>query len=172
MILASFLVEPDPPASSVGIVVLDVHLKDSFDPSEGVDHRADECAIPEAHDMRRVDRFKQCFGGFLIQNRVLPFLTTCLGHERPRPVERDDLSDDEPIEEHADRSEPSFHGWLGDLEHAVFHESRDMKRLDRFQRKPLGFAPVEEVDDISQVGLTSVLVPDLIGEVGEEPLWV
>jgi hypothetical protein len=47
--LASFLLQPDPPALAVGEVVFDAHRDDGADAREGLDHDADQRTAAQAH---------------------------------------------------------------------------------------------------------------------------
>jgi hypothetical protein len=79
MPFAAFLVQPDPPALTLGVVVLDPHGDDSAYAGEGEGHDADQRPIAQPDDGRGVDAVQQLACLFRIQHRGLPVLTTCFG---------------------------------------------------------------------------------------------
>ena len=52
----------------------------------------------------------------------------------------------------------------------LLDEGRDVEALDVLEREPAGLGPVEEPPGVPVVGRPRVLVPDGVGEEGEEPL--
>jgi hypothetical protein len=97
VLLAAFLMQADPPALALGVVVLDVHMESSGDTSERVDQERDQRAIAQADDRARIDALQQlpCF--VAIQNGRRAFLDHMLwtAHGGGR-ILADDLADDQP----------------------------------------------------------------------------
>jgi hypothetical protein len=55
VLLAAFLVQSDPPALALGIVVLDIHVKRGGNAGEGVDQQRNQRAVAQADNGARVD---------------------------------------------------------------------------------------------------------------------
>jgi hypothetical protein len=69
--LAAFLVQPHPPALAAGVVVLDPHGNYGADAREGVGHDADQRAIAQADEGRRVEACERAARLFLGEHRRL-----------------------------------------------------------------------------------------------------
>ncbi len=107
--LAAFLVQPHPPALALGVVVLDLHGDHGADPGEGVGHDADQRAVAQADEGRAVDAFDQPAGLLFGQHRGLAAAHDVLGPaDRMRRIDGEDLADDQPVEQHADRRKVQF----------------------------------------------------------------
>ena len=59
VVFTAFLLEPQPPALALLVVVLDAHADDGRDARKAVDHHAQQRAIAQASDGRRVDGVQQ-----------------------------------------------------------------------------------------------------------------
>ena len=70
--LAAFLVEANPPAFAVLVVVLDLHADDGADAGEAVDHDADERPVAEADHGGGVDAVEKLAGFFRGEDRGFP----------------------------------------------------------------------------------------------------
>jgi hypothetical protein len=115
--LAAFLLQPHPPALAVDKVVVDLHRNDGADAREGVGHDADHRAVAQADEPGHfsfrpisqgnlpdhLDAFEQVSGLSLGQHRRLAALDDVLGPaHRMGWVDGEDLTDDQPVEQHAD----------------------------------------------------------------------
>ena len=111
---ATLLVQADPGALAVLVVVRHAHPHNSRDAGEGVDHRGDQSAVAQAHQVGSVDavqkrsRFR---GG---EDRGFTAFDDVAGSPDGRSgVSGHDLADDEPIEEHPDGGQVLFDGGRG-----------------------------------------------------------
>src|SRR5688572_29495550 len=59
VLLAAFLMEPHPPALSLGVVVADVHVQGGRDAGEGVGQQRDQRAIAQTDRRRHVDALEE-----------------------------------------------------------------------------------------------------------------
>ena len=106
MPLAAFLMQPDPPALALGVVVLDAHGDDGADAGKGEGHHGDQRPVAQPDHGRRVDAVQQLARLFGIQHRGLAGLDDVLrSAHRMRRVGGDDLAGDQPVEQHADGGE-------------------------------------------------------------------
>jgi hypothetical protein len=103
MTLAAFLMQTDPPALALGIVVLDAQGDSRADAGKGERHHRDQRTIAEANQGRRVDAVQQLAGLFAGQHRGLAGFDDVLGtaHRMGR-IGGDDLARHQPVEQHAD----------------------------------------------------------------------
>ena len=116
-------------------------------------------------------RVEKLPGLVLVQDRRLAFL-----HDVLRPadglcrVRGDDLANDKPVKEHPDGREVLLdrRGLVALAQ--LFDVGRDVVAPDVLQGEPAGLAPDEEPTGVPVVGGPRVLVPDVVGEEGEEPL--
>ncbi len=102
VVLAAFLVQADPSAASLRVNIGNAHLENGADAGEGVDHERDQGAIAQADPGAGVDRIEESarflggqHGRFAFSDGVLR-----AAHSACR-VCGDDLSDDKPVEQHA-----------------------------------------------------------------------
>ena len=96
---------------------------------------------------------------------VLPVLTTCFGTaDRARGVERQDLADDEPVEEHPERREVLLDGRRRERSGELLDVGRDHHGLDLVESDAAAFAPFGEAAHGREVGEAGVGVPDVGGE--------
>ena len=83
---------------------------------------------------------------------------------RGRRVERHDLADDQPVEQHPDRRQVLLHARRRQLPRELLHVGRDHHRLDLRQGDPMKPAPVREPPRRDQVGTPRIRVPDVACE--------
>ena len=113
MTLAAFLVQSDPAASALGVVVLDPHLRDGPDAPKRVDHGRNQSPIAEPHDRGRVNRIDQLPGFLAREHGRFAFLDGVFGSsDRCGRVRRHDLADDQPVKQHPDGCEVLLDGGL------------------------------------------------------------
>ena len=107
-----------------GEIIFDLHADDGADAGEGVDHDADQRAIAQPDEQgtslptRRqgdllfdLDAGEQLSGLFLAQHRRLAALDDVLRPaHRMRRVDGENLADDQPVEQHADRGQMLLDG--------------------------------------------------------------
>jgi hypothetical protein len=171
MSLAAFLVQSDPSATPLRVIVLNAHLDDCADPSEGVDHHRDKGAVTQTHHGRRID-FLEEFAGFVLgQHRRLAFLDRVFrSPHRRRGVRRHDLPDDKPIEQHPNSREVLLDRRLREPSSQLLYISGHMEGLyiddlmEALERAPAGKFP-----DRMQISAPSIHVPDIGREVLDEP---
>jgi hypothetical protein len=88
-------------------------------------------------------------------------------------VQRHDLADDEPIEEHADGGQVLLHGRLGMGAAELLDVAGDVDRLDPLQvREAFVLAPGRELRDGDVIGFAGIPVADVDGEKFPEALAV
>lgn len=73
MPLADFLMQSDPAAAALSVVLLDAHLDDCGDAAKGVDHGRDEGLIAQSHERGCVDGVQQLARLLLRQHGRLAF---------------------------------------------------------------------------------------------------
>ena len=59
MALAAFLMQPDPAAAPLGVVVLNPHLYDRTDAAKSVDHGGNKGPIAQTNDGRGIDGLEE-----------------------------------------------------------------------------------------------------------------
>ena len=158
--LAAFLVQADPPALALGVVVFDAHGDDGADPGEREGHHGYQRPIAQpddagcflhrpirqrdpAGDPDAVQQLARLFG---VQHRCLAGFDDMLrAAHRVRRIGGDNLAGDQPVEQHADGGEVLLHGWFLEAGLHRFDIGRDMQRLDVGElADPMLVAPVEE----------------------------
>ena len=182
VLLAAFLLEPEPAAVALGIVVLDVHGDDGADAAN-----VRTCSPIRARSRRPIRLGGRLSGspgwgrgpilsGMLFRSRfvssalmtgVSPLETTCLG---PRTawagLSVDDLADDEPVEEHADGGEVLLDRGLGVAVLELLDVPGDGHRFDRLEiRVALALAPGKKRDGVAEVRAAGMRVLNVDGEV-------
>jgi Periplasmic binding proteins and sugar binding domain of LacI family len=129
--LAAFLMQTDPPVLALGIVVLDTPGDGRADAGEGEGHHRNQRPIAETHQGRCVDAVQQLAGLFVGQYRGLAgFDDVFRAAHRMRRIGRDNLADDEPVEQHADRGEVLLDRRLLEILPKPFDIGGDLQRLD------------------------------------------
>ena len=88
---------------------------------------------------------------------------------RTRRVERQNLPDDQPVEQHPDRRQVLLHARRRQLPRELLDAGRDHHRLDLRQGNAVVPAPVGEVPHRDQVGAPRIRVSDVGGEEFSEP---
>ena len=103
MVLAPLFLEPQPPALALLVVVLDAHADDGRDARKAVDHHAQQGAIAQAGEGRRVDGVQQLprFGGLQHRRLARPD-DVCRPSHRGGRVGGHHLAGHQPIEQPAD----------------------------------------------------------------------
>ena len=147
MDLAAFFVEAQPPALAVGEIILDAHADRRADAGEAEGHQRDQRAVAQADDGRDVDAVEQLARLRRRQHRRLAALGRVLRPaHRVGGIDRENLPDDEIIEQHPDRGEMLLDGRLFELARHRLDIGPDMDRLDRGELvEAIGVAPGEEV---------------------------
>ena len=144
MPLPALLVEPQPPPAPLLEVVLPPHPQDRAHPREAVEHHREERPVSEPGQRARVDVLEElprfCRG---------QDWRRALGDDVLRPphrgrwVHREDLADDEPVAEHADRGQVLFHG--RDRAGVGADVGGHVERGDRPQPQAAVLAPPQEL---------------------------
>ena len=103
VVLAAFFLEPQPPALALLVVVLHAHADDGRDTRKAVDHHAQQGAIAQAWEGRRVDGVQQQprFGWLQHRRLTRPDDVGRPAHRGGR-VGGHHLPDHQPVEEAAD----------------------------------------------------------------------
>ena len=83
---------------------------------------------------------------------------------RARWVERQDLADHQPVEQHPDRRQVLLHARRRELPRELLYIGRDHHRLHLSQGDAVVPAPVGEPPHRDQVGTPRIRVPDMGGE--------
>jgi hypothetical protein len=129
--LATFLVEADPPAFSVGEVVLDPHRHYCPDAGEGVGHDPDQRAVAQADEGRGVDALDQGAGLVGREHGGLAALDDVLGAaHRGGGIAGKDAAGDESIEQHPDGGEVLLDGRFRHPLLERLYIGGDVERLD------------------------------------------
>ena len=129
VLLAAFLVEPQPGPFALSVVVLDRHCNHGANAGEGEHHRGDDRPVAQADEVRafdlvalRVDADDALYrdaveedagliGG---EHRRFAFVDDVFGAaDRMGGVDGDDLAGNQPVEEHADGGELLLDRGLG-----------------------------------------------------------
>ena len=130
VLLAAFLVQPDPATPALYVEIFNLHGNCRSDTRKRVDHQADQGAVPQAEKETGVDGIEQCSCFIGLQNGRLP---TSLGVFRAsdgvRGVRWNDLADHHPVEEHAQRGRPLLHGGPGVQPELRLDKCRHMHRF-------------------------------------------
>jgi hypothetical protein len=164
-------VQPHPPALAAGVIILDAHGDDGADAREAVDHHADERAIAQADQGRGFDAVEQMARLILGQYRRLATAHDVLGpaHRMGR-IDGENLADDEPIEQHADRREVLLHRRLGGRRLQRLDVSRDVHGLNVGElADAMLLDPGEERAHGPVISHAGVFVADVGGKVFQKP---
>lgn len=165
MVFSSLFVQAEPHAASLGVVVIHVHADGRGDAGEAVDHDGDECPVPQADDGIAVDGVEQLAGFGRDENGGLAFFHDMFGAtDRESGIERHDLSNDEELEQRANRSQVEFYSWGTSSLRELLDVGRDHDRGDLCQRDTMCFAPATELPNRLGVGCSCSGIPDLGGE--------
>jgi hypothetical protein len=167
VLLAALFVQAHPPAFALRIIVFEVHLQRRRDAREGVDQQRDQRAIAKPDDRRHIDAVEQLFRLVAVEHRGLAFLDDVLRatYGGGRIGAGENLADDQPVEQHADRGEV-----LLDRRRAVaaaenFDVSRDVMRAHRRERRDvLRVEPRKKRSHGDRISGASVRVADVGGE--------
>ena len=162
--LAALFLQAQPAAPSLNVIVFDAELDDRADAGESVGHGRKQRAIAQRH--QRVGReageqVVHLLGG---ENRRFAFLDHVFwsAHGMGRIV-RDDLPDDQPVEEHAHGRQMLFDGRPGTaLGFERLEPGGDMQRLDAAQLfQTMGGTPSRKAAHGAIVGAAGMVVGDL-----------
>ena len=140
MSLPALLVEPEPPPAPLLEVVLPPHPQDRAHPREAVEHHRQERLVPEPGQRARVDAVEELPGLGRREDR-----RRTLGDDVLRPADRgrgvhgEDLADDEPVAEDADRGQVMLDG--RDRPGVSTDIGGDVERRDRAEAEASGLAP-------------------------------
>ena len=142
------------------IDVLDAHPDRRADAREGIDHQADQRAVAQADDGRRVDRVDELARLGRVEHRRL-----AAPHDVARPahgggrVGRHDLADHHPIEQVAQRGQAQLRGRRGSRALQLLDVGGDMHALDRRElRDAVRLKPIEEFRRRARIGAARVRV--------------
>jgi len=165
--LAAFLVQPHPPALAVGKIILDPHGDDGANTGEEVGHDADQGAVAQADQSRRIDAVEEEEAGLVgRQHRGLTALDDVLGAAQGvGRVDGQHAAGDQPVEAHADRGEMPLDGRLRGRALQRLDIGGDMDRLDIGELPDLvALDPGEELRHRPVVRHPGVFVADGGGE--------
>ena len=171
MPLAAFLMQSDPPALALRVVILDAHGDDGADAGKGEGHDTDQRPIAQADHGRCVDAVQQLARLIGVQHRGFAGLDHMLrAANRMRRIGGDDLAGDQPVEQHADRGQVLLDRRLRHRVLQVLDIGRHMQRLDVGDAaNAVPVAPAEKVANRPVVSHAGVLVADGGGEELKEP---
>jgi len=162
MALAAFFVEPHPRAPSLDVVVGDSHADRRGDAGEGVDQQGNERPVAQPDRCRDIDAVEKLARLISIEHRGLAFLDDMLRAAHRRGwVDLNDLADDEPVKEHANRRQVLLNGWGRVAPAEQLDIGRDVVGTERPQRDALYVAPGAEGAYRNGIGGARVRVPDL-----------
>ena len=168
MPLPALLVEPEPPPAPLLEVVLPPHPQDRAHPREAVEHHREERPVPEPGQRARVDAVEELPRLGRREDR-----RRALGDDVLRPphgrggVHREDLVDDEPVAEHADRGQVLLDG--RDRPGVSTDVGGDVERGDRTEAEASGLAPRQKLPHGPPVRRPRPLVRDPPREELQEP---
>lgn len=167
----ALLAKVDPHAATALFVVFNVHRCHCSDASKCVEHRRDHRSVPLTRDGRNIHRVEKLAGLFGGQYRRAADRHDMLRPaHRGRWIHRDDLSRDEPVEEHLQRGEFLFDAWSVDLRPEFLNIGGDEERADVAEADAAFLAPIAEVAHRSAVGFASVSIADRDREEFDQPL--
>ena len=171
-ILAAFLVQPEERSLALGVVVSHLHRHSRAHACEAVQHDSDQGAVAQAHQRARVDAIQKTPGLAGGQHRRLAsFHNVFRAAHRAGRVERHDLADHKPVEQHADGRQVLLDGRRGAGLRQLLDVGGHQHRLDPVhQRQAPCLTPVGEPVGGRQVGHSGVRVVDIGGEEFPEPL--
>ena len=155
------------PARSPAMLPVNVfhgHAECRADAGEGKNQEADQRPVAQAHDGRGVDAVEELARLRRRQDRGLAGPNHVFGApHRGGGIDRQNLADHQPVEQHADGGQPLFHG----RRRKPAPEAR-RARVYVKQAKAGLVAPVEEFAGSPVVGFTGVRVADVRGKEFDE----
>jgi hypothetical protein len=105
MLLAAFLIEPHPATPPLDEVVFHLHCRRRAYTREGVGHERDQRPVAETHHRACINAVEQNSGFVRREHRRFAFLDDMFGaRHRMRRVHVHDMTDYQPVEQHAQRS--------------------------------------------------------------------
>jgi len=164
-------VEADPPALTVLVIVLHMHMRDGRDTSKGIDHQRNECSVTEAHhvgDVNAVQEHARVRGRE--HRRLATLITITRAFDARCGIERQLLADHHPVKEHPDRCQVLLHGLWRAFLGQEFNVGRDDHRLDGGQLSTALLTPRQKLLQGASIGGARVRVPDVSGEEFQEAL--
>ena len=169
--LAALLVQPQPHAPALGVVVANGHSQGRGDAREAVDQHADQCPVAQADHLIGRQAVEQIARFVRAENRGFPAGDAVLGpaHHGGR-VGRQDLTDDQPVEQHAQGGELLLDGRHGVVPAEPLHPGGDVYRLDLAEPGDAALAhEAEKPAYRPRIGISRIGVGNLRGEEFEEP---
>ncbi len=164
--LAAFLVQPEPAAAALNIVVFHFQRKHRPNPGKGVRHDAEQGSI--AQTQHRISRKAGEELAHLLTREHRSFAPPdgmLRAPDRGGRVHREELAEDHPIEEHPDGRQMLLDRGPGADPARVLHPSRHMDGLHPGELfHPVLPAPSRELADGTVVGAPGIRVGDLGGE--------
>lgn len=172
VVLAAFLLQPEPPLFARWVVVADVHRQRRRDPREAVDEQGNERPVAQAAQGVRGDAVEELARLVRGKDRGLAGLNHVLGPAgRGGRVVGHDLADDEPVEEHPDCGEVLLGRRCCVCAGHLLDVAGDVVRADRGELMDVpDLEPTEEVADVPVVRGARVPVADVRGEKLQEPV--
>lgn len=166
MLLAAFLMQPEPEPVPLIEEIVDIHGKRRADPREAIDHHADQRPVAQSDQRLSRDAVDQRARLLRRQHRRLAFLDHMLrAAHRHRRVDPHDMAGDQPVEQHADRRELLLDARRRVVLAQMLDIGGDVHRLDVGQPgDPMIVAPMAKSGRRPAVGLACVRVVDLGGE--------
>ncbi len=172
VLLAAFLMQPDPAAASLRVEVLHLHPHDGADAGEGVDHHPDQGAITQPLERAGVDGVEQ--GARLVagEHRCLAALDHVFrAAHRVRRVHLEDVAGHQPVEQHPQRRQMLLDRRRREAALQILDEGGDVERLDVGELgQAVRLAPGGEAARRVQIGPAGVVIVDLRGEELEHAL--
>lgn len=169
VVLPPLLVQPEPGAPPLLVVVLDLHPGDGAHTREAVDHHPYERTVAQADHVRDIDALQQLPRLLSGQDRRLALLGAVAGSAHVlRRVLRKNFTLDEPVEEPPDGRQVLVNGLGGAA--VSLDVGRHSERLDALEVEPSLLAPGEEEADGPHVCVARMFVPNGGGEEFEEAL--
>ena len=164
--LAAFLVEAEPPALAVLVVIFDAHVDRGGDAGEAENHEPYECPVAETQNGVRFDRIEERARLVGREDGRLAALHDVLrAADRACRVHFDHVADHEPVKEHPDRGQVLLYsGRRGRVLLDVCSDD-DGLELVEFE-DAVRLAPLKELPDRDGIGGSGVLVADI----GDEEL--
>src|ERR1700734_649146 len=166
MPLAALFVESHPGSAALHVNILDAHFERRAYPGEGVHHERNQRPIAKAYGGGGVDGIEQRSRFLGSENRRLALLHFMLWPaHRARGIDRENVPDDEPVEQHPDSGKMHFHRWSSEAALQAFDVACDVNRLDVAEfAQPLALAPRREIDRCPGVSPSRIGVADISSE--------
>jgi hypothetical protein len=163
--LAALLMQAEPCAAALQVVVVHAHSQYRRDTRKAVDHDCDQRPITQPHDGIGRDGVQQLSGvlGGEDWRFAAPGNVLRPSHRRCG-IEAHHLAGHQPIEQDADRGEMLLDRRRGQLAAQQLDIGRKVHRLQLFQRPAVLIAPSEKPLDSHAVGCAGVRIADVGGK--------